>query len=347
MYILNRCVNILLLVCAIYYVQCASPQKAYDRGNYMQSMRLAAKKIKNNKDVASSYDMLHKSAVAFTEQTIAAHSNANVPVKILKRDQKRLYNALKKLDALNNSVHGELQQYYNNVCDVKYIIDLAIVNNYYLRADSLIQNARIDGVKESARAAYPLYEKSKKEGAHLFYVDVDQKMEECVVLGTITVHAPAVVSINNKFVKRVDINRSADCTITYDQGFLVIDTDIDTETEELSKMVVTGQETIRDTSGIVLRTDDIKEKVFATRTIREIEVSGSQTLYIHVTANTEECFLKSTSETFHASESCEEVKLSGDSRAFDGLESSCYESNLRSQVEQEISRDLSRGLCIY
>ncbi len=338
--------NFLFLV---FLASCASPEKSFQKGQYTKAMRLATKEIQKGKNVAQNKKYLASSASILSEQTLSNYLLSNsTDIKDWKDSQNEFNSVLATIGKNNIATKGLVSDSYNKLCDVKYDLDLRIVDYYYQNGLDLLTESKSTGTTELAREAYHQFVKSEKEGANTFYTDLEVLKEECIEYGSIYVSAPSELQLKSLFLRTASVNEEQrpDCYITVSYGHVNIDESKSINTTTLKERVKVGQNAITDTSGVT-RYEDLFEEVTAKEHRTVINYTAHQTLDIRVKANTDECFLRSRTVRLAENDTCTEVSYTGDMRAVKSNNSTnCNDSQFRSNLRRAIERALDSELYI-
>jgi len=168
-----------------------TPEKAVSKQKYTKAMDLALEANKHYLKVA---------ADSLSQQTLRAYTIENPnSIKAYKKNQNKFNHVLTKIGESNIKTKGLVSESYNSLCDVKYELDLKIVDYYYQEGKYLLEKSKTTNEKRWAREAYYEFTKSEKEGASTFYNDVEKLRKESLALGSILISAPYNLDINNKF----------------------------------------------------------------------------------------------------------------------------------------------------
>lgn len=341
--------QIALAFTTLFLVSCITPQEAIDKGQYTKAMKISTRKILKGKDVAANQEHLLTAAAAITDERIDNYYSINSEsIKTLKVEQDKFNDALSAIGKNNLKTQGLVSDSYNKLCDVKYDLDIQIVDYYYDEGNNLLAVSKSTGKKSPARDAYREFVLSEKEGANTFYNDLTALKEESVEHGSITVDAPRFLRSRSPFIKFAEgtSNTIPDCYVSTSTGAPRVYETSSISTREFSRRVKVGERAITDTSGVT-RYEDIFQNVYAYEETETINFTAQQSLNINVTANTEECFLADRNLTFRETDSCREVTVLGDSRAYRGQSrSTCNKSGIRNKLTRELDSEISSNLYI-
>lgn len=336
------------LACLLTLCHCSSPQKAIENKNYNKAMNLATKFIEKGKDLEANTMYLQTAAEAFAKEALVSyHEQKSTTMMDWKQSQAKLYQVLNQLGKRNINTNGLISESYDLVCEAKQEIDLKIINHYYDEGERLLAKSKSLDESEWARNAYQKFIASEREGAALFYDNLDELKADCVEYGSITVDSRGV-GYNNIFLKPVadSTDEVADCTVGWSAGLVDFNSTSSLNVIEQKRQLIIGQNSSTDTSGIVTF-QDITEEVIGFKNETTFNYTVSQVLSIQVTANTSECFLNSSTVTLSESNSCTAVEYTGDLRAFvTTFNTTCDEFFKKTELENKLRTTLNNNLFV-
>ncbi|MEN8250352.1 MAG: hypothetical protein ABFS32_15570 [Bacteroidota bacterium] len=175
---------IILLILALVFESCKSGKKAFEHGNYYQSVLQSAQKLRkspNNKKAAESLEQAYPLALKTIE---------------LSNDNLMLSNSSdkwKKILANYNMVNNMYEQILRSPAALKVVPQ---PKNYYAKMDEVKKNAAEEtylvgldflkkNTREDAKLAYAKFEEAQSFVAN--YKDTNEKMEEARIMATLFV----------------------------------------------------------------------------------------------------------------------------------------------------------------
>ena len=340
--------NFLLYVivgCSLF--SCFTPEKALENKNYVKAMNMASHKILKGKDIETNTYYLQTASQELVKQTLDNYNTENsTDVNDWKKSLLKFYNVLSKINDNNIKTNGLLTETYDDFCEVKYELDLKIIDYYYDEGIKLLEKSISLNEGQWAREAYYQFQLSEKEGASKYY-NLLNLNEECILHGSIFVDAPNKLRLNSVFLKPLsDENQTADCTISVYEGFINFNERDNKSKEKKTKEIKVGQNALTDTSGVTTY-EDIMEEVTGYKETTEITYTARQQLDIWVTANTSECFLSNRSINLEVSDQCTEIEYSGDKSVFTStVDQRCSEFSIKRDLERKLADELSSNLYI-
>jgi len=332
-------------------MSCSSSTKALEKGNYDVAIKLAYREY--TKDPQSQQAAQN---IRIASDTISQRAMANATlyedeeIKVWKKKRASLYHWMEVVGKYNVVTNGLVSESYDQMCDAKYEVDIAIVDYYYRYGVDLLHEGIATGDRGLARDAYSEFKSSEREEARLFYHDLDSLYQECIAYGAILVEMPSDVATDDIFIKAWDADyvNGPDCSVTIrkERVDLVIDRSL--ETIEHTKDIVVGREEIRDTAGVVIRYEEIEEEVFAYEQIEEIVMTASANIYVNVTRNTEDCYLESYTKCITEEDVCENIKWTGhkEARKFKS-DKSCNEFFMENDLIRDVKQAMNKTIWIY
>jgi len=343
--------RITYFVLAIGLASCASPSKALEKGQNKKAMRLAKSDLKKNKNIEENIAILNEASNNEIDFILANNESkvASPEVKNWIKAQNNYYSLLENIGEANQITGGEVAQPYDRLCEVKTDLDFKIVEHYYDEGENHLAEYHYSDDKSKARSAYGFYHNAEEYGGDKYYQDIQDKKDYCVEHGRVYYRAYDYSPSNNIFLQPVPWNsdREADCVFNSSRSGYSSSQTRSTSQKTYSKKVEVGQEEIKDTSGnITYKT--IYDKVYAYEDITEIKVTLRTNTWVNVENQTGHCHIRSWSFSDEVSDSFEEVRFSGDIRAYPaGANDQTGEpAFFRSNLEDELDRDVRRELGI-
>ncbi len=339
--------TVILMVLLIF--SCVTPEQALEKKWYKTAMRLSAKQIKEGKDIEHNKRVLQTAAdhIIFNEIESKKALVNSPKVKDWIKVQDSYYKVLEDLGKANIVSNGALLTEYDEMCSTKKELDFKIVEYYYQRGEKMLRKFYAEGQKSFARSAYYEFAKAVKHGAKLYYNNIDAVMEESHKNGIVYYIGETHIVGSSFFLKPLPRNADfkPDCDIDIDFGSHSFSTSTSSTSQHYTDEVVVGREEVKDTSGNITY-KDIYEEIKATVTTITITVTASTWTSINSRDLTGQCSI--SSESFHTSVSddCEEIEISGDSRAVPAgiTEKSCsvffMESDLSSDLDRKVDSKL-------
>ena len=329
---------------------CYTPEQALEKKWYKTAIRLSAKQIKQGKDVERNKRILQTAADHIIYNEIKSKKAlVNSPkVKDWIKVQDSYYRVLEDLGKANILSNGAILTEYDEMCSIKKELDFKIVEYYYQRGEKMLRKFYTEGQKSFARSAYYEFAKALKHGAKLYYNNIDAMMEESHKNGTVYYIGDTHIVGSSFFLKPLPRNADfePDCDIDIDFGSHSFSTLTTSSSRDYTDEVIVGREEVKDTSGNISY-KNIYEEIKATVTTITITVTASTWTSINSRDLSGQCTV--SSESFHTSvsEDCEEIEISGDSRAVPAgiSEKSCsrfsMESNLSSDLDSKVDSELN------
>ena len=329
---------------------CVTPEQALEKKWYKTAMRLSAKQIEEEQDIEHNKRILQTAAdhIIFNEIESKKALVNSPKVKDWIKVQDSYYRVLEDLGKANIISNGALLTEYDEMCSTKKELDFKIVEYYYQRGEKLLREFYTEGQKSFARSAYYEFAKAVKHGAKLYYNNIDAVMEESHENGIVYYIGDTYIVGSSFFLKPLPHNADfePDCDIDIDFGSHSFSTSTTSSSKDYTDDVIVGREEIKDTSGNITYRD-IYEEIKATVTTIEVTITASTWTSINSRDLSGQCSV--SSESFHTSVSddCEEIEISGDSRAVPSgiTETSCsrysMESNLDSELDSKVDSELN------
>ncbi|MEM9548825.1 MAG: hypothetical protein AAGA77_22765 [Bacteroidota bacterium] len=333
--------NLYIFAILFVFIACKSPTELLESGHHNTAFTKAVSQIKKNKNVEENVRVVQSAAKIKAEKAMLYSSiYANTDkVKDWVKTQRKLYNLLEEMGQANILVKGLITEDYDQVCTEKKNLDYQIVEHFYDEGHDHLDRYYHDGQKEDARLAYKSFKECEKHEGEKFFQRLPEETNEAYQNG-IVYYTSNYGNLGSKlFLKHLpkDAAFEPDCEVYVDHGFVSFSTSENTSSETQTQEIETGSESVTDTSGITTRTP-IYETVSAEIITKEITITASLSTYVHVKNVTDQCNLRSYSFNTEASDSYQEVSVSGDERAlFHHVnESSGEPPTLRDKLEDKV-----------
>jgi hypothetical protein len=294
-----------------------TPQKVYDKGDYRRAIKMATSDVLRNKDVAANKAIIKRAVRQMANARVEQHDDIMArDVGVWKKSQRQYYRDLELVGKVHKSGIVDLLPAYDAICDRKMELDFAIVEYYYLGADSLLNVAHDTGHKASARQAYSYLRQCQDADGERYFSNIPELMDEAVDRGTVYFVADGVSPSTGLFLQPLprDVDIEPDCRVSADVGFMDTDVSQSTSSRTYTKEVVDHILTTRDTSGMSVSTEVMKQ-ISATVEVTTYEIEVTQRVTMDVQHLTDHCSMSSDWETISRSETLEEVSITGDNEA--------------------------------
>jgi len=340
---------ILLFLTSFLIYSCLSPQKALDKKQYKTAFWLSSQKIKYKKEVDKNIRILQTSADHLVDNEIKRDAKLldSYKVKDWVKVQDRYYKLLEDIGKANIISDGALLPIYDDLCTKKQDVDFKIVDYYYQRGIDFLNEHYKEDNKKKARDAYYQFVKAEESGAHIFYSDINDLINESRKRGVVYYICHGANLGNKMFFKKLPRNADfePDCVIDIDFGSINYDEIVSEDNHVYTKEILVRTEEEKDTSGNITYRS-IYEKISATVTTTETKLTLSTTTWVDAENVTGQCTKSSKSYTSSVSGSYEEVRVEGDKDALDYYisedigEPAFFRSNLESELERKIMWEL-------
>ncbi|MFT4760974.1 MAG: hypothetical protein ACI9LN_002954, partial [Saprospiraceae bacterium] len=345
------------LIFLLSILSCSSPQKKFTEGDYPAAFKSALKNLKNDKKATDAdRDILLRALdkiylaegkeISFYENS-AGLDNLEKAFKINKA-------LLDKIEKANPYLGDKFAFNYQQSVEQEQILRGELIDGF-LQFGAEDLDASIDnGNKFLAQDAFKKFRKAEKYGAAK--TGLDSLYQLCYEYGTIVYRVSANTSFNISYNWKIDRmfenvrSNHNFMTIFYERNTDNIDCDIEisfrslsfnesetTNTQNFEEAVVTGYETVTDTSGFTSQREirtNIKGKVETTT----ITKKAQWRVDVSIKGYSNNCRLSGSSWCLGTESKEEEVELSGDLRAIPETYRPSAASNLAS--DSDMAEDL-------
>lgn len=355
---------IALLLCCI---GCISSQKSFERGNYEKSYKSALKALKKgqsykaglkafkrNQAYDENIDMLSLSLTKILDQesrakeTLKRSENLEAKEKAISINQK-LQTKIKKAELY---LRNDFKEKKESLIEEEEILIKEVSSGYFELGKRKLELGEQNSNKEEIKQSYNNFIKSRKYGNKEGVLDslINKSYELAQVIYHVDVSALSNLKYNWEIDSRFKGVESysgefrkiyyesckkingVDCDIKIRLWYLNFDLEEVTEEKQFSKEVVTGKETIVNSSGEKEEVDK-KEEVKGKVIIKQIEKTAEWEARIRLITSSNNCALSGTNIAESLISEIEEIKLEGDERAIPQEYKNQKEEKLKSDDE--------------
>lgn len=341
--------TIFLLLLPLFAGSCATSSKALEKGQNKKAIRLAKSDLRKNKNVEDNIAILNVASQNEVDKILALNSkrasSSNVEDWIVV--QNNYYDLLENIGEANKLSQGKVSKPYDNLCEYKTDLDHKIANHYYQEGEIHLLDYEKLVQKKLAKKAYYSYLKSKEYGGDKYFTDIHEKLEYCLEKGRVYYIAHGYSPTKKLFFRPLprDTSLTADCILKSTRSGYTVSEQRAESQKTYSEKVEVGKESFTDTSGVVTY-EPIYNDVFAYKNTTKITVTLRTTTWINVKNESGQCHLRSWSFNSKVSDSYEEVRYTGDNRAYPILAKDetgvpmSFMSNLERELNSEVNKEL-------
>lgn len=328
---------------------CASSSKAFEKGQNKKAIRLAKYDLKKNKNVEENIAIINKASEIEIDKILELNAQkiSSPQVEDWISVQNSYFSLLENIGEANQLAKGKISKPYDRLCEHKNDLDYKIAEHYYKEGEELLVSYENKQEKSEARKSYYSYKQAKDYGAEKYYGDLTEKMDYCIEKGRVYFIAYNCSPSKNLFFRPLpqDVSFEADCILRSTKSGYATKEKRSQSTKTYDEEIEVGKEAITDTSGTVTY-EPIYETVFAYENTTKITVTLSTTTWINVKNNTGQCHKGSWSFQSEVSDTYEEVRYTGDSRAYPILAKDkvgqpiSFMSDLERELRKEVDKEL-------
>ena len=352
--------TLLLLIC---FTACVSPKKKFDAGDYEAAFKAALNNMKNEKKATpADQDFLVKSLDKIylaDRKEIGYHETANY-WKEWEKAYKINNDLLDKIEAANSYVDDKFTFNYQKTLDKEAELRNSLADELMKIGQEYLDASIATGNKFLAQDAFNYFRKAEKYGVS--NIDLIPLYQLCYDYGTIvyrvSAYAPFDITYNwdiDRTFENVRSNRNfsqvlyeqnapnIDCDIQLDFKSLDIDETRREISQDFEESIITGYDTVTDTSGFTTR-QEIRETIRGTVKTTNITKKASWRVYVYIKGYSNNCRLSESNWCVGTESQIEKYNLSGDRRAIPQTYKGGAFDNLRSDddMAEELLDDIFR-----